>query len=340
MKSFVEELKIKKVLSKEDVVTLKNYIGEKYMDYSSCKKSDILAHAVYQIIDKNAEGLENIYSNEVRLDLMKNTILKDGRPIFLIDIFDICVSMKDKPEDFTPKLMKWANLHVENKISEAELKMYDSSTNMRKGKSISKTVRAKCVICVLLANIFIFQNMHISESYYIPHQNDIITSNLILNSAKTKEKTIISDSGLPGYFAYKEINQNRLNDYLQTRDSLIAEEPYFSTIISVAKKCNINPLVFFAIAGAEQSFVPKQSSSSKKIANNPFNVYHSWKEYNTNIEDASTIAGATIINLCKDRPQGKEPFEWINRKYAENSNWGKIVKEIYEELEKNDLGLK
>lgn len=336
MGSFVDELKIKKVLSKEDVITLKNYIEKKYMNFSDCKKSDVLTHAVYQIIDKNAQGLENIFSSEVRRDLLKNTILKDGRPILLIDIFNTCISIEDKPECFTQKLTEWTNLHVENKISEAELKMYDSSSHMHKSKGIFKTARDKYFICILLASILVFQNMHILKNYYVSHQNNVVTSSLISDSAKIEEKAVASDDGLPEYFRYKEINRTRLKNYLGTQNSLISEEPYFSTIIKVAKKYNINPLVFFAITGAEQNFVPKQDLSSKKIANNPFNVYHSWKEYNTNIEDASTIAGVTIINLCKDRPKGKEPFEWMNRKYAENPNWGKVVKEIYEELEKND----
>lgn len=344
MESFVDELKIQKVLSKEDIITLKNYIGKKYAHLSSSKRSDILAHAVYQIIGKNTEGLENVYNSEARCNLLKNTILKDGQPILLIDIFNICISIKDKPQNFTQELTKWINLHVENKISKTELEMYDNCDNdisldirKSKNKDIFKAVKLRYIVCILIAGI-IFQNTFFLKRYHALHQNNIITGSLISSSVTAKENRN-TGSGIPDYFRYKEINKVRLKTYLNARNSLIAEEPYFSTIIDTAKRCNINPLVFFAITGAEQGFVPKDDSCSKKIANNPFNVYHSWKEYNTNIKDSSTIAGVTIINLCKDRPQGKEPFKWINRKYAENPNWGKVVKELYEELEENDGGV-
>lgn len=344
MESFVDELKIQKVLSKEDIVTLKNYIGRKYANLSSSKKSYILAHAVYQIIDKNTEGLEDVYSSEARRDLLKNTILKDGRPILLIDIFKTCVSIKDRPQDFTQELVKWTNLHVENKISETELEMYDNCDNdislvldadKNSNKAILRTDKFKYAICILLVCTIIFQNVYFLRRYHVLQQSNIITNKVILDQAEKKQD---ANPGIPQYLRYKEINKVNLRNYLKSRNSLIAEEPYFSTIIGSAKKYNINPLVLFAITGAEQGFVPKSDSDSKKIANNPFNVYHSWQEYNTNIKDSSTIAGVTIINLCKDRPKGKEPFKWINRKYAENPNWGKVVRKLYEELEKNNGG--
>ena len=45
--------------------------------------------------------------------------------------------------------------------------------------------------------------------------------------------------------------------------------------------------------------------ASRKIANNPFNVYHSWQEFNTTIDDSARIAGNTIIRLSFERPAGR-----------------------------------
>ena len=113
---------------------------------------------------------------------------------------------------------------------------------------------------------------------------------------------------------------------------MLAEEPYFSAIIRASKEFNLNPHILFAITGQEQSFVPKNNENAEKIANNPFNVFHSWQEYNTDIYDSSRIAARTVINLAKDKPNNIDIFDWINSKYADDKNWGRGVKEIFETL--------
>ena len=172
------------------------------------------------------------------------------------------------------------------------------------------------------------------NSTIIEKHNSSTSSSLVRSSTNKKSPT----TNIAVHFEYKEINTAVLKTYLNSHNSLLAEEPYFSTIVAVSKQYNLNPLILFAISGQEESFVSKQDPNSKKIANNPYNVYHSWKEYNTNIKDASEIASLTVINLSKDRPTNEELFHWINRQYAEDPNWSKGVKNIYEALEKNDYG--
>ena len=138
--------------------------------------------------------------------------------------------------------------------------------------------------------------------------------------------------GIPKYFEYKDISTENLKNFLNSKNSILADEPYFSAILKSSKDFNLNPLILFAITGQEQHFVPKSEKDAKKIANNPFNVFHSWQEYNTNIKDSSTIAARTVVNLCKDRPPKEDPFKWINQKYSGDKNWWKGVKAIYEEL--------
>ncbi|MCB2289345.1 hypothetical protein LGK97_06145 [Clostridium sp. CS001] len=137
---------------------------------------------------------------------------------------------------------------------------------------------------------------------------------------------------LPDYFNYKDIDKGKLLAFLNTRNSILAQEPYFSAIIRSSKEFNLNPHILFAITGQEQSFVPKNHEDSQKIANNPFNVFHSWQEYNTDIYDSSRIAARTVINLAKDKPADMDIFNWINTKYASDKSWGNGVKEIFEEL--------
>ncbi len=149
-----------------------------------------------------------------------------------------------------------------------------------------------------------------------------------------KNNTLNKNKHLPQYVKYKTLNNEKLKKYLHTKNSLLADEPYFSAIISSAEEFDINPLILFAITGQEQGFVPKSNKFAKKIANNPFNVFHSWQEYNSDIKDSSRIAGRTVFNLLNTMPKGQDPFKWINNTYAEDINWHKGVKSLYNDLEK------
>lgn len=196
-------------------------------------------------------------------------------------------------------------------------------------------------LCLLLIPI-----SHIIKNYIYKHGEafiELVTSaeykEIDLESQNDDDTIVISEelklmtSHLPDHFKYKKINRNGLKNYLVERNSLLSNEPYFSTIIECAKEFNLNPILLFSIAGHEQSFVPKNHEKAKKIANNPYNVFKSWQNYNTDITDSSRIASRTVINLLKGRPENEDPFKWINRKYAEDKKWWKGVKAIYNTLE-------
>lgn len=143
-----------------------------------------------------------------------------------------------------------------------------------------------------------------------------------------------NDNGLPQDLKYVEVDQELLRNWLNKKNSILADEPYFSSILYTSKEYNINPLFLIAITGQEQGFVPKSNANAIKIANNPFNVYGSWAEYNSNINDSSRIAAQTIINLSKDRPKEAHAIQWINGKYAEDKNWWVGVDKIFNQLKK------
>jgi hypothetical protein len=105
-------------------------------------------------------------------------------------------------------------------------------------------------------------------------------------------------------------------------------------IIAAAEEFGIDPLLMFAITGQEQAFVPRNHERAMEIVNNPFNVFHSWKEYNTTIKQSARIAARTIVSASKDRPDGIDPFTWINIKYAEDKLWAKGVRSIWTSMSK------
>ncbi|GAA0177643.1 hypothetical protein SH2C18_08320 [Clostridium sediminicola] len=167
-------------------------------------------------------------------------------------------------------------------------------------------------------------NLNLLSTVLVPQNKEI--------TIQVKQNSFVKYNTLPTKFRYKNINESSLRSYLRKRKSILAEEPYFSTIIDVAASYDLNPLLLFAITGQEQSFVPTTSKSHSKIANNPFNVHGSWKKYNTNINDSADIVCRTLINLSKNRPSTYDPILWINRKYAADQGWGSRVNKIFNML--------
>lgn len=141
-----------------------------------------------------------------------------------------------------------------------------------------------------------------------------------------------ADAGMPKELRYTNIDEVAVKEYLRSRDSLLVDEPYFSAIVVSARKYDVNPLLMFAITGQEQGFVPRDGKNAKRIANNPFNVFHSWQEYNTDIADSSAIAAKLIAKLGASRPEGEEPFAWLNRIYAEDPAWADGVRQLFDKL--------
>jgi|GEM_PF-1306430 len=134
-------------------------------------------------------------------------------------------------------------------------------------------------------------------------------------------------------FHYASLNYIALRNYLLLeRQSILVNDTYLNEIIILAKLNDIDPLLLLAIIGQEQGFVPITSSSHEAIVNNPYNVYHSWQNYNTSLLDTTQI----VINLLKKRLAEKPPFisplKWVNMIYAEDPNWSTGVTLIYEKL--------
>lgn len=309
----------KKIITKEEIIKIKHDIDSEYVNKTSKEKANILSITIHSILEEHLIGINNYNKDKLKISLLKNTIFNNKDSISYFDVYNTITSDSFKDTISTEEVSVWENSFLKN----------------NKQKYMSKLHYNKLIlsfICILF--IFILGHGYKTVSSYI-FSNKIkyveqVNYELLLSKVENN-----NSSRLPNYFKYIELNKEKLRNFLINKNSLLSEEPYFSSIINSSKEFNLNPLILFAITGQEQSFVPKTDKSSKKIANNPFNVFHSWMEYNTDIVDSSKIACRTIINLCNDRPMGEDPFKWINRKYAEDKNWYKGVQSIYNDLVNN-----
>jgi putative ABC transport system permease protein len=203
---------------------------------------------------------------------------------------------------------------------------------------ISSSKIALCLLSLLILTLYSLNNLVVDNKVLGAKVNNNEMQQFYVSNFDTFDLYVKDAMSyhphLPDNFNYKSIDKGKLLEFLNAKNSILAEEPYFSAIIRTSKEFNLNPLILFAITGQEQSFVPKDHENAEKIANNPFNVFHSWKEYNTNIYDSSRIAARTVINLAVDKPSNTDMFNWINKKYAYDKNWGSGVKQIFETLGK------
>lgn len=338
MEDFSQELKVIKVFLKEDITRLRQYISKKFPYYDNRRQAQILIDSLRKILDNHMVGLPHQHQNTIREKLLKEVLLSKADGLFISDIYEASAAL-EADEGFSVQLSQWVNKYVHSPIEakpimvpliQAAIAADEVPTPITVIADASEEpfkllVESKKIRMVLMAALIIFAVAGLyTARLNRPHPQAIVI----------EEPVAYIYTHLPHNFYYKDIDTEKLRTYLNTRNSLLAQEPYFSTIIDTAREFQLNPLVLFAIAGHEQGFVPQDHPSAYEIANNPFNVFNSWQSYNTDIADSAAIASRTVINLLMDRPEDIEPFQWINRKYAEDENWWRGINSIYIRLEK------
>ncbi|MFD3158409.1 hypothetical protein ACFIJ5_16410 [Haloimpatiens sp. FM7330] len=413
MNDFINCLKNTKVINRHDIAILKKYIDNKFSQVDTKKRASILSSTINKAIDKYLDGINSNMVHDIKVQVLKSTILNGKQSMVLYDIFTCYVSQNKNLNNYSiSELLKWLNIQLEVDIEEnqlidflkslqifVEIKNHEEDNLNKKQNEFDydkryeneQTLSNEDVEKVQQDNyniIDVDEKVH-NDKYYLKEKQkdeyylretgkDIVLKQVKLNIRKIVLSCSISfcilglvgfgvlnlnsssvnnmnkaedinknidqsrvgeklkgkkiNSNVPQYMKYRKVNQKKLRRFLNKRNSLLAQEPYFSAIINSAKDFNINPTILFAITGQEQNFVPVNTSKAKKIGNNPFNVFHSWQEYNTNINDSSEIAARTVFNICNDIPKGANPFKWINRKYAEDKNWWKGVQAFFQRI--------
>lgn len=224
------------------------------------------------------------------------------------------------------------------------LKSYKSYISNLSSHLMGKKQKYALLSCVFLLSTVFFINA-IDRYSFSGDSIDFYTMSRIANVDKSsymnevvlavKNQYDKESYGIPSYLRYKSVNEIELKAYLKNRDSYLLKNDNYKKVLEISKKYDLSPYLLLAIIGQEQGFISNDNPHKDKIINNPFNVYHSWEKYNTDLSDSTNIACVTIINRLESRPKGFDPFLWLNETYAEDEKWWLGVKSLFYTLDKN-----
>lgn len=356
-----EQLSKKEVVSRNRIKVIKEKINAAYPNATPKQRAHYLARTIHTLIERSLPNYSKETKKNVRMELLKRKLSPNSLTINANDVVEASIELVTL-EELNEELPLWVKSEIDveidiletyiaNLLSEkvekdvavtievpkpTKLPIYNQTISTKaqtdeNKPQINKWYLLAAIIAFIIA-IPIVQTIE-KPSTEIIENSQVKTVNEEPVVAEETESKVIEPNDLPSYLQYQPINEENLQAWLIERDSMLADEPYFSTIMGVADEYNIHPLLLFAITGQEQGFVAKSNKNASKIANNPFNVFHSWEDFNTDILDSSQIAARTINRLSKDRPEGVHPIKWINRQYAEDPNWWVGVNSIFKQLE-------
>ncbi|MEK3881301.1 hypothetical protein [Paenibacillus sp. PL2-23] len=323
------------VLTPSDVRNIRSYVSHKYAAMPTEQRAEIVADAVTRIIHKQLPEFGPLLKRELTRTLIRTTVLEQQRPVSPDDIYALCMELDQQDSRIAEPLKRW--------LREKESQLFHSGTAAIKPlasveagvqplpgqlhPAIRDRRRKRLLLYSLLSAATVAAALLFGWTPPEPPAD--------LAAERTEAPAIPavapqpSINELPAELKYAEVNRERLLAFLGSKSSMLAKPQYFDPIMDTAEAFDIHPALLFAITGQEQAFVPITHDQADEIANNPFNVFHSWQAFNTTIEQSSQIAARTIVRLSKDKPAHIDAITWINREYAEDPNWSKGVKSIF-----------
>lgn len=138
--------------------------------------------------------------------------------------------------------------------------------------------------------------------------------------------------GKPEYFRFSSIRTDDLKRYLEAKNSALLNSGYLNQLLTESKETDINPLLLVAILGQEQGYVPREHRYADIMLKNPFNIYGSWETHRIGFDKSLGEACFTINASLAKRTYYEDPFEVINKRYAQDPNWRLGVKLIFLDL--------
>ncbi len=358
MQESLNVLKQSSIISYDEVTNLRQSILQSHPDLNEAQRAQLFAQSLHKKLDQALSTFDVSIQKNIKHHLLKQAVTKPHFSINALDILETYVQIDTHSSSNIPLLTSWVSQYKSDFFTEeivlsltrqlslpsniptldlpldaSPLKQPQVCSTLFSFKTATFkwfSLKSSILVSVLLVIIFSFLlgNLQLKERKQFFSKWSSLPVSLPIAFDLADASNYLQES-----LQYKTINEKELHNWLIKRQSVLATEPYFSAIIDTAKAYDINPLLLFAITGQEQNFVPSSHESALSIANNPFNLYGSWQQYNTSIEDAATIVSRTIIRLGKDCPPTSNQIEWINHQYAEDPNWHIGVTYFLKELE-------
>jgi len=351
------------LLSPSDITTIRRYVQTKYAPLPDGRRAEIVADAIRRTLERRLPNIPDELKGRMVDQLIARCLIgerRDVRPEDVIDLFsEIADDETIAKEQWLDPIMQWANARTPGRWSPEQLASRLERRHANASAAIIQIVPAEEAPQIdrtpALSEWLVTARgklrrlaspvpaIALAAAIAIGVGGAIFSTSGNRSAAQEEAAVVDSpivasipepspDVGMPDYLKYSDIDAAPLIEYLNSRDSLLADEPYFGAIMDNARKYDIHPLLLFAITGQEQGFVPRTSKDAKLIANNPFNVGHSWMEYNTDIDNSAGIASRLIVKLAESRPEGHDPFLWFNKTYAEDPLWSEGVRKIFNKL--------
>lgn len=334
------------VLSPADVGVIRRYVQTKYAPLPEAKRAEIVADAIRQTVQRRLPDVPSDLKEQIALELIRRCLVRERREIKPDDVLDVCaeIALPDPSSEalILDPLLRWMNERSADswnpeKLLKRLLRNAASEVTLNGEAAIQLNVRVwPAWRTIMLRTAWMMPVLMlfagIAAGVMLDRAERAKQAETVRHSPLFELPKTVADIGISAELRYRDIDAKAVRAYLDLRDSLLAEEPYFSAIVESAREFDVNPLLLFAITGQEQGFVPKSSKQAKTIANNPFNVFYSWESFNTNIYESADIAARTVSRQSRKRPEGHEPFQWLNTTYAEDPNWAVGVKLLFDKL--------
>lgn len=363
------------MLTATDIGNIRRYVKTKYADLPSHRHAEIVADAMQRVVLKGLPDYPEEVKRKLAAELLRDVVAIQQRPVGAEQIFALCLSLNNEDPELLAPFHKWTEqrLHMlmdqdtfREFIAEglraktasqsgyspwhtvralaASLGARDQSVPVADMTSVSgagnvvelpKKRRSRLHTVMYAALSLLLVAMTTLYGWQLAEPEPIAEPLPPVQMKPVKQMLPAAKNELPSELQYAPVDRALLTAYLNSKKSILSDAPYMDAILSTAKEFDIHPLFLFAITGQEQGFVPRDHKQAKKIANNPFNVYHSWEDYNTTIKQSAAIAARTITRLSKDKPADVDAFAWINREYAEDPNWSNGVRTIFNTMKRH-----
>lgn len=357
MKTLLQHLESKVIINDLLVKNMKYEVQLKFREASKQVQARALAKKINTQLDTALIGLKNEEKEEIRKRLIASSFMVVPNPISdHIDyrhVFTQLTNYDPTTEATYLRLIHWLNLNIDREVDPKVVENYVLKYKVHQDETLFNRVNKKPPV-IEPEPVYIDKSRGFSFKWLMPiflivvilflgnMGNNINSKSENLYGEPIKIESIIESSNLDSLnydfiqdrdYNYQPLNLVAIYNYLsEEKNSMLTRESYLSTLDRLAESYDTHPLLLIAIIGHEQNFVPSDHEKASEIINNPYNVFESWLEFNTNFEESTTIALNTIETAKESWTKDKSFLEHLNQTYAEDPNWHKGVQSIFNKL--------